>query len=61
MVNRKPPRAYDRYEYYWAITWRGALTMTAPTATPFSPWRDRPAGCSQGGPLSFVSILSLGG
>lgn len=27
MVSRKPPRAYDRYEYYWAITWRGALTM----------------------------------
>lgn len=27
MVTRKPPRAYDRYEYYWAITWRGALTM----------------------------------
>lgn len=27
MVNRKPPRAYDRYEYYWAITWRGALTL----------------------------------
>lgn len=26
-VSRKPPRAYDRYEYYWAITWRGALTM----------------------------------
>jgi hypothetical protein len=23
-VSRKPPRAYDRYEYYWAITWRGA-------------------------------------
>lgn len=28
MVNRKPPRAYDRYEYYWAITWRGAMTLT---------------------------------
>jgi hypothetical protein len=27
MVSRKPPRAYDRYEYYWAVTWRGALTM----------------------------------
>lgn len=27
MVNRKPPRAYDRYEYYWAITWRGAMTL----------------------------------
>lgn len=27
MVNRKPPRAYDRYEYYWAITWRGGMTL----------------------------------
>lgn len=27
MKNRKPPRAYDRYEYYWAVTWKGALTM----------------------------------
>lgn len=27
MVTRKPPRAYDRYEYYFAITWRGALTL----------------------------------
>jgi len=27
MISRKPPRAYDRYEYYWAITWKGALTM----------------------------------
>ena len=27
MKTRKPPRAYDRYEYYWAITWKGALTM----------------------------------
>lgn len=26
-ISRKPPRAYDRYEYYWALTWRGALTM----------------------------------
>lgn len=26
MVTRKPPRAYNKYEYYWAITWRGALT-----------------------------------
>ena len=24
---RTPPRPYDRYEYYWALTWRGALTM----------------------------------
>lgn len=26
MVTRKPPRAYDRYEYYWGLTWRGGLT-----------------------------------
>ena len=27
MITRKPPRAYDRYEYYWALTWKGALTL----------------------------------
>lgn len=27
MVSRKPPRAYDRYEYYFAVTWRGAVTL----------------------------------
>lgn len=32
MVTRKPPRAYDRYEYYWAITWRGALTVSRSNA-----------------------------
>lgn len=32
MVTRKPPRAYDRYEYYWGITWRGALTMNRANA-----------------------------
>ncbi|MCC6530933.1 MAG: phage major capsid protein [Burkholderiales bacterium] len=26
MITRKPPRAYDKYEYYWGLTWRGALT-----------------------------------
>jgi len=26
MVTRKPPRAYDKYEYYWGLTWRGGLT-----------------------------------
>jgi hypothetical protein len=26
MITRKPPRAYDKYEYYWGITWRGAMT-----------------------------------
>lgn len=25
MITRKPPRAYDKYEYYWGLTWRGAL------------------------------------
>lgn len=32
MVSRKPPRAYDRYEYYWAVTWRGALTVNRSNA-----------------------------
>jgi hypothetical protein len=32
MVSRKPPRAYDRYEYYWALTWRGAVTMSRSNA-----------------------------
>jgi len=27
MITRKPPRPYDRYEYFWGCTWRGALTM----------------------------------
>ena len=26
MITRKPPRHYSKYEYYVAITWRGALT-----------------------------------
>ena len=25
-ITRKPPRAYNKYEYYCAITWRGSLT-----------------------------------
>lgn len=32
MVSRKPPRAYDRYEYYWGLTWKGALTMSRSNA-----------------------------
>lgn len=32
MITRKPPRAYDRYEYYWAMTWRGAMTMNRANA-----------------------------
>ncbi len=35
MVSRKPPRAYDRYEYYWALTWRGAMTMNRSNANAF--------------------------
>lgn len=26
MITRKPPRAYNKYEYYWGMTWRGGLT-----------------------------------
>jgi len=25
MVTRKPPRQYNRYVHYWALTWKGAL------------------------------------
>lgn len=32
MRTRKPPRAYDRYEYYWGLTWKGALTMNRSNA-----------------------------
>lgn len=32
MVTRKPPRAYDKYEYYWGLTWRGAITMNRSNA-----------------------------
>ena len=32
MKTRKPPRAYDRYEYYWGLTWKGALTMNRSNA-----------------------------
>jgi hypothetical protein len=32
MITRKPPRPYDRYEWYWAITWRGAVTMNRSNA-----------------------------
>ncbi len=32
MVTRKPPRAYDRYEYYWGLTWKGALTINRANA-----------------------------
>lgn len=32
MLTRKPPRAYDKYEWYWGLTWRGALTMNRSNA-----------------------------
>lgn len=30
MVTRKPPRVYNRYAYYWGLTWKGALTCNKP-------------------------------
>lgn len=35
MITRKPPRAYDRYEYYWGLSWKGALTMDRSNANAF--------------------------
>jgi hypothetical protein len=32
MVVRNPPRVYNRYTHYWGLTWRGALTITRPSA-----------------------------
>lgn len=32
MVSRKPPRVYDKYVYYWALTWRGTLTTNRANA-----------------------------
>jgi len=32
MITRKPPRAYDKYEYYWGMTWRGAETLSRSNA-----------------------------
>lgn len=32
MVTRKPPRVYNRYAYYWGLTWKGALTCSKPNA-----------------------------
>lgn len=28
MVTRTPPRVYDRYAYYWGLTWKGAFTIS---------------------------------
>lgn len=35
MVTRKPPRAYDKYEYYWGLTWKGAVTCNRRNAHAF--------------------------
>lgn len=35
MVSRKPPREYNRYVFYWAITWKGALTTNRLTGHAF--------------------------
>lgn len=35
MVSRKPPRVYDKYVYYWALTWRGAMTTNRANANAF--------------------------
>lgn len=32
MVVRNPPRVYNRYTHYWGLTWRGAMTITRPSA-----------------------------
>jgi hypothetical protein len=32
MVTRKPPRSYDKYEWYMGLVWRGALTMNRANA-----------------------------
>jgi hypothetical protein len=32
MITRKPPRAYDKYEWYWGLTWRGAQTLNRSNA-----------------------------
>lgn len=31
-VTRHPPRSKDNYNHYWALLWRGALTMNMPSA-----------------------------
>ena len=30
MITRQPPRVYNRYAYYWGLTWKGALTCNKP-------------------------------
>lgn len=30
MITRNPPRIYNRYAYYWGLTWKGALTCNKP-------------------------------
>ncbi len=35
MITRKPPRVYNRYTYYWGITWRGGMTLNRSNAHAF--------------------------
>lgn len=32
MKVRKPPRVYNAYVYYWALTWKGAMTLSQSNA-----------------------------
>jgi len=32
MVTRNPPRVYDKYAYYWGLTWKGSLTTNRANA-----------------------------
>ena len=32
MITRNPPRAYNKYEYYWGMTWRGGMTTNRRSA-----------------------------
>lgn len=32
MITRNPPRVYNRYTFYWGLTWRGALTLSRSNA-----------------------------
>lgn len=31
-VTRHPPRGKENYNHYWAMLWRGAMTMNMPSA-----------------------------
>lgn len=30
MITRNPPRVYNRYAYYWGLTWKGTMTCNKP-------------------------------